>query len=80
MYSVSHQRTRLVCLALEDIHLQLNQPIKMRREARHVSSSDASALDGIPAVTVLQRLLLKETGEDQNYEMYFTYSCTEALF
>ncbi|KAJ8412329.1 hypothetical protein AAFF_G00145960 [Aldrovandia affinis] len=32
---------------------------------RQVSSSDASASDVIPAVTVLQRLLAKETDEDR---------------
>ena len=58
---------------LEDI--QPNQPNKiLQTRNTSIHSLDASTSDVIPAVTVLQRLLLKDTGEEQSY------SCTEVLF
>ena len=64
-------------------HSTTAQPVKQkipsRRKTPHVSFLNALALaalasDVIPAVTMLQRLLLKDTDEEQNY------TSAEALF
>ena len=71
MYDVSHQKARFlkshrVGLAWEDIQLQLNQ-FSSTSTTQNMSTSDALTSDVIPAVTELQRLLLKETDEEENY-------------